>query len=258
MASTVHPPGPKPLLRGVSHEIAAAFAVAGGIALVQAANGQRGAVAAAVYGVALTAQFAISALYHRPRWGTRGRLIMRRLDHAAIFMLIAGTYTPFCLLLPPEAGRPLLLGVWMGASAGMLLSVLWPLAPKWLMALLCVALGWAVVPTMPAMLAAIGWSGARAARRRRHRLHRGGGGLRHPLPRPQPARLRVPRGLPRAGDRRGRLPLRRHRRDHRRHPLAVGQHGSAPGCGAGPVDVQPAPPAQKAANESRHMGLATK
>jgi hemolysin III len=159
MASTVHPPGPKPLLRGVSHQIAAAFALVGGIALVNAATGQRGALAAAVYGVALTAQFAISAAYHRPRWGTRARLFMRRLDHAAIFLLIAGTYTPFCLLLPPGTGRPLLALVWGGALAGMVLSVLWPLAPKWLMAVLTVALGWAIVPTFPAMRAAIGWSG---------------------------------------------------------------------------------------------------
>jgi len=159
MASTVHAPGPKPLLRGVSHQIAAAFAVVGWVALVQASIGQRATLAAAVYGFALTAQFAISALYHRPRWGTRGRLLMRRLDHAAIFLLIAGTYTPFCLLLPPEAGRPLLWVVWTGAGAGMILSVLWPLAPKWLMALLTVALGWAIVPTFPSMLAAIGWRG---------------------------------------------------------------------------------------------------
>jgi hemolysin III len=159
MASTVHPPGPKPLLRGVSHQIAAAFALVGGIALVNAATGQRGAVAAVVYGVALTAQFAISAAYHRPRWGNQARLFMRRLDHAAIFLLIAGTYTPFCLLLPPETGRPLLALVWSGAGAGMVLSVLWPLAPKWLMAVLTVALGWAIVPTFPAMRAAIGWSG---------------------------------------------------------------------------------------------------
>jgi hemolysin III len=159
MASTVHPPGPKPLLRGVSHQIAAAFALVGGIALVNAATGQRGALAAAVYGVALTAQFAISAAYHRPRWGTRARLFMRRLDHAAIFLLIAGTYTPFCLLLPPQTGRPLLALVWSGALGGMVLSVLWPLAPKWLMAALTVGLGWAIVPTFPAMQAAIGWSG---------------------------------------------------------------------------------------------------
>jgi hemolysin III len=159
MSTIAHAPGPKPLLRGVSHEIAAAFAVAGGIALVQAATGLRGAVAAAVYGLALTAQFSISALYHRPRWGDRARLLMRRLDHAAIFVLIAGTYTPFCLLMPPETGHLLLWIVWTGALAGMILSVAWPLAPKWLMALLTVALGWIIVPTFPSMVAAIGWSG---------------------------------------------------------------------------------------------------
>src|SRR5512138_2516140 len=94
----------KPLLRGVSHEVAAAFALAGGVALVQGAHGARAATGAAVYGAALTALFAVSALYHRPRWGERARLLMRRLDHAAIFVLIAGTYTPICLLLG-DAGR---------------------------------------------------------------------------------------------------------------------------------------------------------
>lgn len=157
MASSVSHPD-KPLLRGVSHEIAAAFALAGWVALVREAPGPRAAFASAVYGLALTAQFGVSALYHRPRWGTRARLLMRRLDHAAIFLLIAGTYTPVCLLLP--GGAPTLLaGVWAGAVAGMVLSVVWPLAPKWLMAILAIALGWAVVPVLPALRAAIGPAG---------------------------------------------------------------------------------------------------
>jgi hemolysin III len=159
VATTVHPQGPKPLLRGVSHEIAAAFALAGWVALIQAAPGPRAVIASAVYGLALFAQFSISALYHRPRWGTRARLVMRRLDHAAIFMLIAGTYTPFCLLLPPETGGWLLPLVWIGALAGMVVSVAWPMAPKWLMAALTVGLGWAIVPTLPALGVAIGTSG---------------------------------------------------------------------------------------------------
>ncbi len=153
------PPPEKPLLRGVSHEVAAAFALAGGVALVRAAPGLHAALAAGVYGGALTALFGVSALYHRPSWGERTRLVMRRLDHAAIFLLIAGTYTPFCLLLPEAGGRALLAFVWAGAGAGMLLSVLWPLAPKWLMAVLCVALGWAVVPVLPALRGAIGAGG---------------------------------------------------------------------------------------------------
>ena len=158
MAETAPAPV-KPLLRGVSHEIAAAFAVAGWIALLRAAPGPRAAVAAAVYGLALTAQFAVSALYHRPRWETRARLVMRRLDHAAIFMLIAGTYTPFCLLLPDGGGNGLLVAVWTGALAGMVLSVAWPLAPKWLMAVLTVGLGWMIVPTLPSLQGAIGARG---------------------------------------------------------------------------------------------------
>ena len=155
--TTPAPQKEKPLLRGVSHEVAAAFAAAGWLALVRAAPGPRAAFAAAVYGLALTAQFGVSALYHRPAWGTRARLVMRRLDHAAIFLLIAGTYTPVSLLLP--GGRLLLALVWAGALVGMILSVLWPLAPKWLMAALAVALGWAVVPMLPSLRAAIGAGG---------------------------------------------------------------------------------------------------
>ena len=148
----------KPLLRGVSHEVASAFALAGGVALVHGAEGMRASLAAAVYGVALTAQFGVSALYHRPRWGDRARLVMRRLDHAAIFLLIAGTYTPVCLLLPGQ-GRALLVGVWAAAALGIALSVAWPTAPKALVAALCVALGWAVVPVLPALRLAIGTAG---------------------------------------------------------------------------------------------------
>ncbi|HET7826950.1 MAG TPA: hemolysin III family protein [Anaeromyxobacter sp.] len=152
-------PREKPLLRGVSHEIAAAFALAGWVALVREAPGPRAALAAAVYGLALTAQFAVSALYHRPAWGTTARMLMRRLDHAAIFLLIAGTYTPVCLLLPVPGARALLALVWAGAFAGMVLSVLWPMAPRWLLAALGVALGWAIVPMLPAMRSSIGTGG---------------------------------------------------------------------------------------------------
>jgi hemolysin III len=159
MAPSAAPPREKPLLRGVSHEVASAFALAGGVALVQEAAGLRASLAAAVYALALTAQFGVSALYHRPRWGERARLVMRRLDHAAIFLLIAGTYTPICLLLPPGLGRALLAGVWAGAAAGIALSVAWPTAPKALVAGLCVALGWAVVPVIPALRVAIGTGG---------------------------------------------------------------------------------------------------
>jgi hemolysin III len=149
-------PKEKPLLRGVSHEVAAAFALAGGVALTQVAEGPRGRVAAIVYGLSLFALFAISALYHRPRWSPRPYTFMRRLDHAAIFLLIAGTYTPICLRVPEAGGTALLAVVWGAALAGVVFAVLWPRAPKWLNALLYVALGWAVVPLLPALARALG------------------------------------------------------------------------------------------------------
>jgi hemolysin III len=150
------PPRQKPLLRGVSHEIAAAFAFSGGIALTRMANGARGKVAAIVYGASLFALFSISALYHRPRWSRRLYVIMRRIDHAAIFLLIAGTYTPVCLLLPSAGGLTLLGIVWAAALAGVIFSILLPHAPKALFAMLYVSLGWAVIPVMPALARALG------------------------------------------------------------------------------------------------------
>ncbi len=148
---------PKPLLRGVSHEIAAGLALAAWIVLALAAPSARARLAANVYGASLFALFAVSATYHRPSWTARARLVMRRLDHSAIFLLIAGTYTPFCLLLPAATGEPLLAIVWGGAAAGILRSVLWVRAPKPLVAALYVVLGWVILPVLPALRAALGW-----------------------------------------------------------------------------------------------------
>src|SRR5512138_3771904 len=129
----------KPLLRGVSHAIAAVVALGGWIALVVSAAPGRARTAAAVYGATLVALFTISALYHRPTWAPRQRLVWRRLDHSAIFLLIAGTYTPFCLLLGGTAGAVELAVVWGGAIAGVVQSVAWPTAPKPLIAVVYVA-----------------------------------------------------------------------------------------------------------------------
>ena len=148
---------PKPLLRGVSHEVAAGLALAAWIVLAVAAPSARGRLAANVYGASLFTLFAVSALYHRPSWPARARLVMRRLDHSAIFLLIAGTYTPFCLLLPAATGEPLLAIVWGGAAAGILRSVFWVRAPKAVAAVLYVLLGWVVLPVLPALRGALGW-----------------------------------------------------------------------------------------------------
>jgi hemolysin III len=153
------PPLVKPLLRGVSHEIAAAVALAAWIALAVLAPTGRGRAAALVYGASLFTLFAVSALYHRPTWAPRARAFMRRLDHSAIFVLIAGTYTPFCLLLGGSAGTRLLALVWGGAALGVAKSVLWVHAPRFVVATLTVALGWMVVPVVPALRALLGGAG---------------------------------------------------------------------------------------------------
>src|SRR6266702_3727232 len=118
MASSALDAREKPLLRGVSHEIAAFAAALGGFALVRAAPSARAAAGAAVYVATLTTLFAVSAVYHRPTWKPRARALLRRFDHSAIFLLIAGTYTPFCLLLGGRAGLLLLAAAWSGAALG--------------------------------------------------------------------------------------------------------------------------------------------
>ncbi len=146
----------KPVLRGVLHEVAAfVAAIAGGI-LVLTATGPRARIGAIVYGISLVALFAVSAIYHRPTWSERVRLILRRVDHSAIFLLIAGTYTPFAFLLENRAGWVMLGVVWAGAIVGIVLSVAWVGAPKVLVAAVCVLLGWAALPILPALKAALG------------------------------------------------------------------------------------------------------
>ena len=156
MSSTTVLAPEKPLLRGVSHEIAAGVALAGWIVLALVAAPGRARLAANVYGASLFTLFLVSALYHRPTWRPRARLLMRRLDHSAIFLLVAGTYTPVCLLLPAASGVPLLAVVWVGAALGILQSILWVHAPKPLVAAIYVALGWAVLPVLPTVRTVLG------------------------------------------------------------------------------------------------------
>jgi hemolysin III len=159
MASHVLDTHEKPLLRGVSHEVAAFAAALGGFALVRTAPSARAAAGAAVYAATLTTLFAVSAIYHRPTWKPRARSLLRRFDHSAIFLLIAGTYTPFCLLLGGRAGLLLLAAAWGGAALGVAQAIFWLHAPKPLLAALCVALGWMIVPLVPRLRAEVGAGG---------------------------------------------------------------------------------------------------
>jgi hemolysin III len=140
----------KPRLRGVSHQYAFFAAAAAGAALIVLARGAEARVAVAVYALSLCAMFGASALYHRIDWSPRPRAWLRRLDHSMIYVLVAGTYTPFALLvLAPALGWTILAIVWAGALIGVVLSLAWIDKPRWLTAALYVALGWVAVVVMP-------------------------------------------------------------------------------------------------------------
>jgi hemolysin III len=159
MLEALPAPNAKPLLRGVSHEVAAVAALFACAALVTEAPTARGLVAALTYGLSLVALFSSSALYHRPTWSERSRRIMKRVDHSAIFLLIAGTYTPLCLLLGGPQGTALLAIAWGGALLGIVRCVLWVEAPRWLGAGIYILLGWVILPVLGDVRSAVGASG---------------------------------------------------------------------------------------------------
>jgi hemolysin III len=136
----------KPLLRGVSHQVAFFFALVAAVALVLRSKSFEAGAAALAFGASLALLFGTSALYHRVQWSPAQRVWMRRFDHSAIFVLIAGGYTPLFALVPSSAGgHGALWAIWIGAAIGVVKSLLWSHAPKWVTALLCVLLGWMVV-----------------------------------------------------------------------------------------------------------------
>jgi hemolysin III len=144
------PPKAKPRLRGVLHEAAFFVALVAGVLLVVYADGARASTAAAVFAGSVVAMLGASALYHRVTWSVRARPWMRRIDHAGIYLLIAGTYTPVGLLTLRGTMREVVLAiVWSGAAAAILLRFAWVDAPKWLSVVLGVSLGWAGVAAMP-------------------------------------------------------------------------------------------------------------
>jgi hemolysin III len=151
----------KPRLRGVSHQWAFFVALVAGAALVIAAPSGRATLAATIYAISVAAMFGASALYHRIDWKSIGaRRWMRRLDHSMIYVLIAGTYTPFALLvLHGGLARAILITVWSGAAIGIALKMLWPDTPKWLTAAVYVALGWVAVAAFPQLAGELGVAG---------------------------------------------------------------------------------------------------
>jgi hemolysin III len=158
---SVLPASLKPRLRGVFHQWAFLASVPLGLALVIVAGDARARIALTTYAVSLAALFGVSALYHRINWrSVAARRWIRRLDHSMIFVLIAGTYTPFAvLILHGSLATAILIAVWTGAALGVAFNLLWTNAPIWLRAALCIALGWIAVAAVPQLGAAIGIAG---------------------------------------------------------------------------------------------------
>jgi len=147
----------KPSWRGLIHAGTLPIAMTLGTILIMLSieRGWVAITASSIYVASSLALFGVSATYHRFGWGPRAQSVLRRLDHANIFFLIAGTYTPIALLALKPPQSMILLGlVWSGAILGIVFRVVWVNAPRWMYVPLYVALGWAAVMYLPQLLAA--------------------------------------------------------------------------------------------------------
>lgn len=136
----------KPRLRGWLHAAMFPVALIGGLVLVLVSDPGTVRTASLVFTISAALLFGVSAVYHRGTWGPRGSALLKRFDHSNIYLIIAGTYTPFAVtLLPWEQARTLLLVIWAGALGGVLFRIFWVGAPRWLYTALYIALGWAAI-----------------------------------------------------------------------------------------------------------------
>jgi hemolysin III len=142
-----------PKLRGRLHQVAFFLSIPAGIALVGFARAAAARVAAVVFAATLTGLYGVSAAYHVGQWSAGARRLMKHLDHSMIFVFIAGSYTPFARLdMPRTTGYVVLSIVWGGAVAGILLTMFWPSAPRWLGIALYLLLGWVAIWYTPLIL----------------------------------------------------------------------------------------------------------
>lgn len=149
-----------PSLRGVSHQYAFFVAVPAAVALVMLAPTGAPTTAAVIYAFCLCGLLGISALYHRVDWSLSASRRMRQLDHSMIFVFIAGSFTPFpMLVLDPEAGRTLLLSIWGAALFGLFFKQFWLTAPSWVSSALYVATGCIVIPYADELVTGVGSTG---------------------------------------------------------------------------------------------------
>jgi hemolysin III len=144
----------KPTWRGWIHAGVLPIAIAGGIVLVVLADGLTAKIAAAVFFASSILLFGTSAIYHRFNWKPKAKKALKRFDHAFIFLLIAGSYTPITLLaLPQEKGLLLIVAIWATALLGIGFRVFWLGAPRWLYVIIYIVMGWAAVVFLPDFVA---------------------------------------------------------------------------------------------------------
>jgi hemolysin III len=147
----------KPRLRGVSHQWAFFVSLGAGAALVLAASGTTAVIAMSIYAFSLSAMLGTSALYHRVTWTPEVRQWMRRLDHTMIFVFIAGTYTPFALLvMHGTLANVVLIMVWAMAVGGLILNLVWINAPYWVTSVIYLGTGWVAIVSLPQLWDEIG------------------------------------------------------------------------------------------------------
>jgi hemolysin III len=143
----------KPRLRGVFHEIGFYVAAAIGVVMIVTADPGRARTAGAIFAICVAVCFGASAVYHRPTWRPRPRAWLARLDHAGIYLLIAGSYAPFGLIVMSKAWAiPVLAIVWGGALLAIVFKLVWVRAPKWLSAVFGLTLGWVGAAAFPQLL----------------------------------------------------------------------------------------------------------
>jgi hemolysin III len=143
----------KPKLRGVFHELGFYAAAAVGVLVVVTAEPGKARLAGAIFASCVVVCFGASAVYHRPTWRPRARSWLARLDHAGVYLLIAGSYAPFGLIVMSKGWAIPVLGiVWIGAFLAIVLKLCWVRAPKWLSAAIGLTLGWAGAAAFPQML----------------------------------------------------------------------------------------------------------
>ena len=163
----MEPPGPlkavahlRHRLRGVHHQAFLPVFVAAAVVLIVLAGSALGRTAMALYGAGLAGCLGTSALYHRGRWAPATRALLGRIDHSMIFLLVAGTYTPVCLLVLRGWVAVVVLGiVWIGGALGAAMAMLWPRAPVWAEVGPYILVGWSAVLAFPQLAARMGWGG---------------------------------------------------------------------------------------------------